>query len=48
LGGDDPDDVRPRRCSLPAIMTKGSVLLYTGSIFPAGGGHHPQDQPDRD
>jgi ectoine hydroxylase-related dioxygenase (phytanoyl-CoA dioxygenase family) len=33
---DDPDDVD---CALssPAVMTKGSVVLYTGSIFHGGG-----------
>ena len=33
---DDPDDVDPALAS-PAVMTKGSVLLYTGSIFHGGG-----------
>ena len=33
---DDPDDVDPALSS-PAVMTKGSVLLYTGSIFHGGG-----------
>jgi hypothetical protein len=33
---DDPDDVDPA-LSVPAVMTKGSVLLYTGSIFHGGG-----------
>jgi hypothetical protein len=33
---DDPDDVDPA-LSCPAVMTKGSVLLYTGSIFHGGG-----------
>jgi ectoine hydroxylase-related dioxygenase (phytanoyl-CoA dioxygenase family) len=33
---DDPDDVDPALSS-PAIMTKGSVLLYLGSIFHGGG-----------
>jgi ectoine hydroxylase-related dioxygenase (phytanoyl-CoA dioxygenase family) len=32
----DPDDVDPA-LSCPAVMTKGSVLLYTGSIFHGGG-----------
>src|ERR1700735_2930923 len=33
---DDPDDVDPA-LSVPAGMTKGSVLVYTGSIFHGGG-----------
>ncbi|BBX46983.1 phytanoyl-CoA dioxygenase family protein [Mycobacterium cookii] len=33
---DDPDDV-DFELSAPAIMTKGSVLMYTGSIFHGGG-----------
>jgi ectoine hydroxylase-related dioxygenase (phytanoyl-CoA dioxygenase family) len=33
---DDPDDV-DSALSSPAVMTKGSVLLYTGSIFHSGG-----------
>src|SRR6201990_2387235 len=33
---DDPDEVDPALSS-PAVMTKGSVLLYTGSIFHGGG-----------
>ena len=33
---DDPDEVDPA-LSVPAVMTKGSVLLYTGSIFHGGG-----------
>src|ERR1700727_2899024 len=33
---DDPDDV-DFALSSPAVMTKGSVLLYTGSIFHGGG-----------
>ena len=33
---DDPNEVDPARSS-PAVMTKGSVLLYTGSIFHGGG-----------
>ena len=33
---DDPDHVDPALSS-PAVMTKGSVLLYTGSIFHGGG-----------
>jgi ectoine hydroxylase-related dioxygenase (phytanoyl-CoA dioxygenase family) len=33
---DDPDDVDPA-LSVPAVMTKGSVLMYTGSIFHGGG-----------
>ena len=33
---DDPDDVDLALC-VPAVMTKGSVLLYTGSIFHGGG-----------
>ena len=36
LWEDDPDDVDPA-LSCPAVMTKGSVLLYTGSIFHGGG-----------
>jgi hypothetical protein len=32
----DPDDVDPA-LSCPAVMAKGSVLLYTGSIFHGGG-----------
>jgi Phytanoyl-CoA dioxygenase (PhyH) len=33
---DDPDDVDPAR-TVPAVMAKGSVLLYTGSIYHGGG-----------
>jgi Phytanoyl-CoA dioxygenase (PhyH) len=33
---DDPDEV-DAALSSPAVMTKGSVLLYTGSIFHGGG-----------
>ena len=33
---DDPDEVDPA-LTVPAVMTKGSVLLYTGSIFHGGG-----------
>ena len=33
---DDPDDVDPA-LTVPAVMTKGSVLIYTGSIFHGGG-----------
>src|SRR6201986_1353851 len=33
---DDPDDVDPAR-ACPAGMTKGSVLVYTGSVFHGGG-----------
>src|SRR6201992_2775823 len=33
---DDPDDVDPA-LSCPAVMTKGSVLVYTGSVFHGGG-----------
>src|SRR6201992_306403 len=33
---DDPDDVDPALSS-PAVMTKGSVLVYTGSVFHGGG-----------
>src|SRR3984885_549409 len=33
---DDPDEVDPA-LSVPAVMTKGSVLVYTGSIFHGGG-----------
>jgi hypothetical protein len=33
---DDPDDVDPALSS-PAIMTKGSVLMYLGSVFHGGG-----------
>jgi len=33
---DDPDDVDPA-LSAPAVMSKGSVLLYTGSVFHGGG-----------
>src|SRR5271156_1265007 len=33
---DDPDEVDPALSS-PAVMTKGSVLLYTGSVFHGGG-----------
>ena len=33
---DDPDEV-DTALSVPAVMTKGSVLLYTGSIFHGGG-----------
>jgi ectoine hydroxylase-related dioxygenase (phytanoyl-CoA dioxygenase family) len=33
---DDPDDVDPA-LTVPAVMTKGSALLYTGSIFHGGG-----------
>src|ERR1700759_394912 len=34
--GDDPADVDPA-LTVPAVMSKGSVLLYTGSIFHGGG-----------
>src|SRR5271167_104121 len=33
---DDPDEVDPALSS-PAVMTKGSVLVYTGSVFHGGG-----------
>jgi ectoine hydroxylase-related dioxygenase (phytanoyl-CoA dioxygenase family) len=33
---DDPDDV-DFALSSPAVMTKGSVMLYTGSVFHGGG-----------
>ncbi len=33
---DDPDEVDPALSS-PAVMTKGSVLMYTGSVFHGGG-----------
>jgi hypothetical protein len=33
---DDPDDVDPALSS-PAVMSKGSVLMYTGSVFHGGG-----------
>jgi phytanoyl-CoA dioxygenase PhyH len=33
---DDPDDVDPA-LAVAAVMTKGSVLLYTGSVFHGGG-----------
>ncbi len=33
---DDPDEVDPALSS-PAVMTKGSVLLYTGSVFHGAG-----------
>jgi len=33
---DDPDEV-DFALSSPAVMTKGSVLLYTGSVFHGGG-----------
>jgi hypothetical protein len=33
---DDPDDVDPA-LSAPAVMSKGSVLMYTGSVFHGGG-----------
>src|ERR1700721_972747 len=33
---DDPDDVDPA-LSCPAVMTKGSVLVYLGSVFHGGG-----------
>jgi ectoine hydroxylase-related dioxygenase (phytanoyl-CoA dioxygenase family) len=33
---DDPDDV-DAALSSPAVMTKGSVLMYTGSVFHGGG-----------
>jgi ectoine hydroxylase-related dioxygenase (phytanoyl-CoA dioxygenase family) len=36
LWEEDPDDVDPSLAA-PAVMTKGSVLLYTGSIFHGGG-----------
>ena len=36
LWDDDPDEVDPALAA-PAVMTKGSVLLYTGSIFHCGG-----------
>ena len=38
---DDPDDVDPALSS-PAVMTKGSVLLYTGSIFHGAGANRTQ------
>jgi ectoine hydroxylase-related dioxygenase (phytanoyl-CoA dioxygenase family) len=38
---DDPDDVDPA-LSAPAVMSKGSVLLYTGSIFHGGGANTTQ------
>ena len=38
---DDPDEVDPA-LSYPAVMTKGSVLLYTGSIFHGGGANKTQ------
>jgi ectoine hydroxylase-related dioxygenase (phytanoyl-CoA dioxygenase family) len=38
---DDPDDV-DFALSTPAIMTKGSVLLYLGSIFHGGGANTTQ------
>jgi ectoine hydroxylase-related dioxygenase (phytanoyl-CoA dioxygenase family) len=38
---DDPDDVDPAMAA-PAVMTKGSVLLYTGSIFHGGGANTTQ------
>src|SRR6201992_2403084 len=43
---DDPDDVDPA-LSCPAVMTKGSVLVYTGSVFHGGGGQHPTAPPRR-
>jgi hypothetical protein len=36
---EDPDDVDPA-LTVPAVMTKGSVLLYTGSIFHGGGANN--------
>jgi ectoine hydroxylase-related dioxygenase (phytanoyl-CoA dioxygenase family) len=41
LWDDDPDDVDPA-LSAPAVMTKGSVLLYTGSIFHGAGANTTQ------
>jgi ectoine hydroxylase-related dioxygenase (phytanoyl-CoA dioxygenase family) len=38
---DDPDDVDPSLAG-PAEMSKGSVLLYTGSIFHGGGANKSQ------
>jgi hypothetical protein len=38
----DPDDVDPALSS-PAVMAKGSVLLYTGSIFHGGGANTTED-----
>jgi ectoine hydroxylase-related dioxygenase (phytanoyl-CoA dioxygenase family) len=38
---DDPDDVDPA-LSCPAVMTKGSVLVYTGSVFHGGGANTTQ------
>ncbi|WP_428339669.1 phytanoyl-CoA dioxygenase family protein [Mycobacterium sp.] len=38
---DDPDVVDPA-LTAPAVMTKGSVLLYTGSIFHCGGANTTQ------
>src|ERR1700741_5256151 len=41
---DDPDEVDPALSS-PAVMTKGSVLLYTGSVFHGGGAHTTKTTP---
>jgi ectoine hydroxylase-related dioxygenase (phytanoyl-CoA dioxygenase family) len=38
---DDPDEV-DFALSTPAVMTKGSVLLYTGSIFHGGGANNTE------
>ncbi|WP_197516942.1 phytanoyl-CoA dioxygenase family protein [Mycobacterium sp. E2699] len=38
---DDPDEVDPALSS-PAVMTKGSVLMYTGSVFHGGGANTTQ------
>jgi ectoine hydroxylase-related dioxygenase (phytanoyl-CoA dioxygenase family) len=38
---DDPDDV-DFELSSPAVMSKGSVLLYTGSIFHGGGANNTE------
>jgi ectoine hydroxylase-related dioxygenase (phytanoyl-CoA dioxygenase family) len=38
---DDPDEV-DSALSVPAVMTKGSVLLYTGSIFHGGGANNTE------
>src|ERR1700744_5085626 len=43
---DDPDDVDPA-LSCPAVMTKGSVLVYTGSVFHGGGANHPTHRRSR-
>ena len=36
LWEDDPDEVDPA-LACPAVMTKGSVLMYTGSVYHGGG-----------